>query len=197
MLGAHVWSLLVMLVIHHQHTSPTSASHVGDPSPTSVSHVGDFLLASASHVGSMSPTTASHVGGIHMIENPRCLRCNPRFLCKTCEGIHLTHLCPFTVGIPEAWGSPKGPSDLEAFVVSPHPISPFIDTVVTLLQCSPDHTPVVEGDVSPIPVIMHPLQPRIEEVVVPMQALVNTNLLLEADASFNHVINIHDPAPSE
>jgi hypothetical protein len=43
---------------------------------------------------------------------------------------------------------------------------------------------------------MHPLQPRIEEVVVPVQSLVNPTLIVEGDASFNHVINIPDPAPS-
>jgi hypothetical protein len=60
--------------------SPTSASHVGDWSTTSTSHVEDLQPASASHAGSMSPSTTSHVGGIHMIENPRRLRCKPRFL---------------------------------------------------------------------------------------------------------------------
>jgi hypothetical protein len=85
---------------HTTHTSSTSASHVGDSPPTSASHVRDFLLASASHARSMSPDTASHVGGIHMIEKHRCLRRKPRFFCRTCEGSHLTHLCPITAGIP-------------------------------------------------------------------------------------------------
>jgi hypothetical protein len=82
-------------------------------------------------------------------------------------------------------------------VVSPHLVPPLIDMTVMSLQSSLDHTPIFEGDVSPIPVIMHPLQPRIEEVVIPVQSLVNPTLLVEGDASFNHVINIPDPAPSE
>jgi hypothetical protein len=94
-------------------------------------------------------------------------------------------------------GSPKGPSDYEASVVSPHTTSPLIDTVVPPPRSSPDLTPFVEGDVSPIPAIMHPLQPIIEEVVTPVQSLVNPTLPEESDASFNHIINIHDPAPSE
>jgi hypothetical protein len=47
-----------------------------------------------------------------MIEKPRRVRRKPKFLCRTCEGDHLTHLCPATVGIPEAWFSPGGPSVL-------------------------------------------------------------------------------------
>jgi hypothetical protein len=85
---------------HVGDSSPTSASHVGDSSPTSASHVGDFLLASASHAGSMLPANPSHAGDIHMIEKPRCLKRKPRFLCRTCEGSHLTHLCPITTRIP-------------------------------------------------------------------------------------------------
>jgi hypothetical protein len=44
---------------------------------------------------------------------------------------------------------------------------------------------------------MHPLQPRIEEVVVLMQSMGNPTLLVDGDPSFDHVINILDPAPSE
>jgi hypothetical protein len=44
---------------------------------------------------------------------------------------------------------------------------------------------------------MHPIQPMVEEVVVPMQYPVNPTLLLEGDASFNHVIIISSTAPSE
>jgi hypothetical protein len=83
------------------------------------------------------------------------------------------------------------------FVVSPNLFSPLIDMEVILLQSSPDLTPVVEGDVFPIPIISNPLQPRIEEVVVLVQSLVNPNLLVGSDASFNHVVSIPDPAPSE
>jgi hypothetical protein len=51
--------------------------------------------------------------------------------------------------------------------------------------------------VSPGLVVMHPIQPMVEEVVIPMQSLVNPTLLLEGDASFNHVISISSTAPSE
>jgi hypothetical protein len=107
----------------------------------------------------MSPAIGNDTGGI---EKPRHLRRKPKFLCRTCEGDHLTRLCPATVGIPEAWFSPEGPLGSEVSVVSPHPISPLMDTEVMPLQSSLDHTPIVEGDVSPIPVILHPLQPRVE-----------------------------------
>ena len=101
--ASHAGGTCLVTTSHTAHPSPTSTSHVGDPSPTSASHVVDLLLASTSHVGSMSPATTSHAGGIHMIENPRHLKRKPRFLCRTCEGSHLTHLCPFTAGIPEVW----------------------------------------------------------------------------------------------
>jgi hypothetical protein len=44
---------------------------------------------------------------------------------------------------------------------------------------------------------MHPIQPTVKEVVVPMQSLVNRTLLLEGDASFNHVISISITTPFE
>jgi hypothetical protein len=106
-------------------------------------------------------------------------------------------LCTVTIGIPESWGSPKGPSDSEASAVSPRAASPFIKTMVPPSQSSPDLTPVVKGDASPIPVDVHPLQPRVEEVFVSVQFLVNPTLLAESDASFDHVVSIHNPAPSE
>jgi hypothetical protein len=37
----------------------------------------------------------------------------------------------------------------------------------------------------------------VEGVVIQMKSLVNPTLLLEGDASFNHVINISSTAPSE
>jgi hypothetical protein len=82
-------------------------------------------------------------------------------------------------------------------MASPHLVSPLIDMTSMPLQSCSDHTPVVESDVSPIPVIMHPLQHKIEEVVLPVQSLFNPNLLLEGDVSFNHVVSIPDKAPSE
>jgi hypothetical protein len=106
-------------------------------------------------------------------------------------------LCPAIVGIPEAWGSPKGPMDYEVSVVSPHHVSPLIDMTILSLQSSPNHTPIVEGDGSRMHVVMHPIQPLVEELVIPMQSLVNLTLLFEGDASSNHVVSIPDPAPSE
>jgi hypothetical protein len=82
-------------------------------------------------------------------------------------------------------------------VVSPHSVSPLIGTTIMPLQSSPNDIPIFEGGVPPIPFIVHPLQPRIEEVVVPVQSLVNPTLLVEGDASFNHVFNIPDPGPFE
>jgi hypothetical protein len=165
--------------------SPTSASHVGDSSPTSASHVGDFLLASASHAGSMSPATASHAGGIHMIEKPRRLRRKPRFLCRTCEGSHLTHLCPVTAGIPEAWGSPKGPSGSEASMVSQHSVPSLVDTTIMPMQSSAD-TPFPLGvDASFDLVVSHPIQP----VVMSMQSSTDTSPMFGGDASLDLVVS--------
>jgi hypothetical protein len=128
----------LVIASHTTHTSPTSASHVGDSSPTSASHVGDCLLASASHAGSMSPATASHAGGIHTIEKPKRFRRRARFLCRTCEGIHLTRLCHATVGILEAWFSLEGPSGSKSSMVSPHSIISLVDTTVMPMQSSAD-----------------------------------------------------------
>jgi hypothetical protein len=159
-----------------------------------VHQVGDESLDFACHIESMSPSVVNDTGGI---EKPRCLRRKPKFLRMTCEGDHLTQLCPTTVGLPEAWGSPKGPSSSEAPVVSPHPVSSLIDMAVISLQSSHDLAPIFDGDVSPIHVTMNPLQPKIEEVVAPMQSLVNPTLLPGSDASFNHVVSILDPTPSK
>jgi hypothetical protein len=204
--------------------SPVTVSHTGAPSPTSASHVGDGSTFSTNYVDNLPPTSANYVGGtilftpnhsrvtspasIHhtgddslspasYIEKPRRLRRKPKFLCRTCEGSHLTRLCPVTTGIPEAWGSPKSPSDSEASMVSPHTTSPLIVSVVPPTQSSPDLTPFVKGEASLAPVTMHPLQPIIEEVATPVQSLVNPTLPEESDAPFSHVINIPNPPPSE
>jgi hypothetical protein len=174
-----------------------ATTHVDVTSPTSIHHVVDDFPSSASHAESMSPSIVNEVEGIHVILKPRHLRHKPKFLCRTCKRNHLTRLCPTTVGIPEAWFSPEGPSGSEVFVVSPHLVSPSIDMAIMLMQSYLDHALVVEGDVSRVPVIMHPIQPRVEEVVVPMQPLVNPTLLLEGDASFNHVVSISNTAHSE
>jgi hypothetical protein len=172
--SSHVGGTCLLTVSHTTHTSPISASHVGDPSPTSVSHVGYFLVASASHAGSMSPANASHAGGIHMIEKPRRLRRKPRFLCRTCEGIHLTRVCLFTTGVPEAWGTPKGPLGSEASMASQHSVPSLVDTTVMPMQSLID-TPFPLGvDVSFDLVFSHPIQP----VVMSMQYLMKPLLCL-------------------
>jgi hypothetical protein len=138
-------------------TTLITTSHINITSLTSVHHVGDESSTSAYHVESMSPAIVNTIGGI---ENPRHLICKPKFLCRTCEVYHLTRLCPTIVKIPEAWGSPKGPLVFEASVVSPHRISPFIDTMVMLPHSSPYLTLVVEGEfpLSPLPCILFNLE---------------------------------------
>jgi hypothetical protein len=110
----------------------------------------------------MSPAIVNGVGGIRTVEKPRRVRHKPKFLCKICEGEHLTCLCPATIGITEEWSSPRGPSGSESSLVSQHSISPLIDMVVMSMQSSPDHSPIFEGDASPGLVVMHPIQPMVE-----------------------------------
>jgi hypothetical protein len=117
-------------------------SHIDITSPTYVHHLGYEPLPSSSHAKRMSLSIVNEVRVIHMIDNPRHVRRKPRFLCRTCEGYHLTHLCPATSGITEAWFSPGGPSGSEEFVVSPHFVSPFIDTKFIMMQSSPEHIPI-------------------------------------------------------
>jgi hypothetical protein len=143
---------------HAGGTTLISTIHINVKSPTSVYHVGYYSLTSTSHVDSMSPVVANDTNGI---DNPKHLICKTKFLCRTCEGSHVTLLCPSLVGIPEAWGSPKGHSNFEASVGSPHLVPSLIDTTVIPLQYSPDHTHIFKVDLSPIHVILHPLQPRI------------------------------------
>jgi hypothetical protein len=143
--ASHVDNLHPAAASYDGETTLITTSHINVTSPTSLHHVGYDSLTYVSHVESMSPTIVNDVGGI---EKPRRLRRKTKFLCRTCKGDHLTLFCPGIVGIPKAWGSPKGPSDFEVFVVFPHPISPLIDTAVMPLQSSSDHTLIVEGDVS-------------------------------------------------
>ena len=96
-----------------------------------------------------------------MIEKPRRLRHKPRFICRMCEGSHLTRLCPVTVEILETWVSPKGPSGSEAFMVSQHSIPSLVDTTVMSMQYLAD-TPFPLGvDASFDLVISHPIQPML------------------------------------
>jgi hypothetical protein len=130
------WGTNLFIASHTAHTSPTSAIHVGDSSPTSANHVGYFLLDYANHAGSMSPTTASHARGIHMIEKPRRVRHNPKFLCRTCEGDHLTHLCPTTAVVQEAWSFPRGPSGSESSLPN------LLQLIQESCQCNLQLTPL-------------------------------------------------------
>jgi hypothetical protein len=92
-----------------------------------------------------------------MIETPRRLKRKPRFLCRTCEGSHLTHLCPITNVIPEAWGSPKGPSGSKETMVSQHSVPSLVDTTVKPMQSLAD-TPFPLGvDASFDLVVSHPV----------------------------------------
>jgi hypothetical protein len=189
----YVDNLYLTIVSHAGGTTLVATSHINATSLTSKYHAGDDSPTFTFHVDSMPPVVLNNTGGI---EKPRHLRRKPKFLCKTYEGSHITHLFQATTGIPEAWGLPKGLSNSKESMVSPH-IVPLIDITATPLQSSLDHNPIFKGDLSPIPIILHPLQPRIEEMVVPMKSLVNPTPFAEGDASFNHVVNIPDLAPSE
>jgi hypothetical protein len=192
--ASHVGDWLTTSASHVEDPQLATASHVGGtclvtasqtahPSPTSASHVGDFLLASASHARSMSPATASHAGGIHMIEKPRHLGHKPR--CRTCEGIHLTCLCPITTWIPEAWGSPKGPLGSKASMVLHHSAPSLVDTIVMFMQSSVD-TPFHLGvDVSFDLVVSNPVQP----MVVSMQSSTDTSPMIGGDASLDLIVS--------
>jgi hypothetical protein len=155
----HAGGTGLVIASHTAHTSPTSTSHVGDPSPTSVSHFGDFLLVSASHAGSMSLATASHARGIHMIDKFRHVRRKPNFLCRICKGDHLTHLCPATTVVQEAWSFPGGPSGSESSLASQPSL---VDTTIMPMQSSADTPLPLGADASLDLVFSHPIQPMVE-----------------------------------
>jgi hypothetical protein len=200
-------------VIHTSAPSPTSASHVGDELTLSTNHVDNFLRTSANYVGGTilftmdhsrvtSPTPIHHTGDDSIsltspIEKPKFLRCKPKFLCRTCEGSHLTRLCPVAVVIPEVWGSPKIPLNFETPMVPPHTTSPLMIPVVSPPRFSSDLTPSMEGEVSPAPITMHPLQPIIEEVTTPVPFMVKQTLPEKSDAPSSHITNIPSLPPSE
>jgi hypothetical protein len=160
--------------------SPTYASHVGGSSPTSTSHVGDSLLSSASHVGAMSPAIVSHSRGIHMIENPRCVRRKLKFLCRICERDHLSHFFPTTTVVPEMWSLPGGPLGSESSLVSQPSL---VDTVVMTMQYSVETPLSLRVDASLDLVISHHVQPA----VVSMQYLTKTTPIFGGDASLDLV----------
>jgi hypothetical protein len=147
---------------------------------TPIHHTGDESLSSA-----------------NPIKKPKILRHKPKFLCRTCEGSHLTRLCPVTTGILEAWGSPKIPSDSKTPMVPPHTTSPLMIPVVSPPRFSFELTPSMEGEASPTPVTMHPLQPIIEEVTTPVPFMVKLTLPEKSDAPSSHVINILSLPPSK
>jgi hypothetical protein len=142
--ASHVGDWLTTSASHVEDQQPATASHAGGTSLITASHTAHTSPTSASHVGDLSPATASHVGGIHTIEKPRRFRRKAKFLCRTCEGSHLTRLCPATAGIPEAWFSLEGPSGSDSSVVSPHSIPSLVDTEVMLMQSLAD-TPLPLG----------------------------------------------------
>jgi hypothetical protein len=103
----------------------------------------------------MSPATASHVGGIHTIEKPRRIRRKPKFLCRICKGDHLTHLCPATVVVQEAWSLPGGPSGSESSLVSQHSNPSLVDTTVMSMQYSADTTLLFLGVMHLLTLLSH------------------------------------------
>jgi hypothetical protein len=138
------------IVSHTSAPSPTPTSHVGDestpstnqannPLPTSTNYVGGTILFTPDHSRVTSPTPIHHTGDNSLsltspIEKPKRLRRKPKFICKTCEGSHLTHLCLVTAEILEAWGSPKIPSDSETPMIPHHTTSPLVIPMVSPLD---------------------------------------------------------------
>jgi hypothetical protein len=154
-------------------------SHIDITSPTSIHHVGDELPTYSSHVESMSPTIVNDGGGMHMMKNPRRVRCYPRFICRNYEGNHLTRLYPATIGQLKAWFSPRSPSNSKSFVVSPESVSSFFEISVMSMQYLTD-TPLTLGvDASPDLVVSHPSQP----MVVSMQSSTDTTPIFYGDES--------------
>jgi hypothetical protein len=147
---------------HVRDWSSTSTSDVESSSPTSRSHVGDLLLTSASHARIMSPATASHVGGIHTIEKHRRVICNPKLLCRICEGDHLTCLCSADVVIQEVWSLLRDPSGSDSSLAS----QPCLVNTTVMPMHSSDDTPLpLEVDASLDLVVSHPIQPVINDHV--------------------------------
>jgi hypothetical protein len=120
-----------------------------------------------------------------MIEKPRRLRRKPIFLCRTCEGSHLTHLCPINVGIPEAWGSPKHPSGSKASMVSQHFVPYLVDTTIMLMQSLADTSFPLGVDTSFDLVVSHFVQP----VVMSMKSSTETSPMFRGDASLDLVVS--------
>jgi hypothetical protein len=84
----------------------------------------------------MSPTTTTHVGGIHTIEKPRHIGHNPMLICRLYKGDHITHLCPTTIVVQEAWSSPGGPSGSKSSLVSQISNPSLVDTMICWIMLS-------------------------------------------------------------
>jgi hypothetical protein len=102
-----------------------------------------------------------------------------------CEGSHLTHLCSITTRIPEARGSPKGPSGFEASMVSQHSIPSLVDTTIMLMQSSADTSIPLGVDASFDLVVSHPVR----SVVMLMQSLTETSPMFGGDVSLDLVVS--------
>jgi hypothetical protein len=194
--ASHVGDWLTTSACHVEDQQPIIASHVGGTTlvvvshtdityPTFVHHVGDEPPASIGHVESMSPAIVNDIGDIHTVEKPRRVRRKPKFLCRICEGDHLTRLCPTTAWIPEAWSSPRGPSGSETSLVSQHSVSHVVDTMVMSMQSLAD-TPLTLGvDASLDLVVSHLVQPT----VLSMQYPTDTTPIFGGDASLDLVVS--------
>jgi hypothetical protein len=126
----------------------------------------------------MSPATVSHAGGIHTFEKPIRVIHNPKILFRLYKQDHLTHLCPTTVVVQDAWSFPGGPSGSELSLASQPSL---VDTTIMPMQSSA-HTPLPFGDDASLDlVVSHPIQPTVEKVVMLMQSLIDATLLLESD----------------
>jgi hypothetical protein len=185
--ASHVEYLQPTTTCHGGSTSPVTMIHIGITSPTSASHVGDMLLASAIHARRMSPATASHVGGIHMIEKPICIGRKPKFFYRLCKGDHLTHMCPATTMVQEAWSLHGDPSGFESSLVLQHSNPSLVDTMVMSMKYSANTTLILGGDLSLDHVVSHHVQPA----VVSMQSSTDTTPIFWGDASLDHVVSHH------
>jgi hypothetical protein len=96
-----------------------------------------------------------------MIEKPRHIRRNPKFLCRLCKGDHLTRLFPTTSLVKEAWSFPGGPSGSKSSLVSQHSNPSLVDTLVMSMKYSADTPLLLGGDASLDLVVSHPIQPII------------------------------------
>jgi hypothetical protein len=119
------------------------------------------------------------------IENPRCIGCKPKFLCRLCKGGHLTRLCPTTVVVQETQSLSDIPSGSESYLVSQHSNPSLADTMVMLMQSLADTTLLLGGDASLDHVVSHPIQ----LVVMSMQYLVETTPIFGGYVSLDLIVS--------